>query len=92
MQRLHDERANALLERHAADNANELTKVEAAVNAANAAFARGAGTATTTAAAASAVKDGTSTIPKRDEFGCDVNLQKCLETKQQAQAHDHQLK
>ncbi|CAK9228093.1 unnamed protein product [Sphagnum troendelagicum] len=69
MQRLHEERANALLERHAADNANELTEVEAAVNAAKAAFARGAGTATTTAAAASAVKDGTSTIPK-----CDMSL------------------
>ncbi|CAK9274024.1 unnamed protein product [Sphagnum jensenii] len=69
MQRLHEEHANALLERHAADNANELTEVEAAVNAAKAAFARGAGTATTTAAAASAVKDGTSTIPK-----CDMSL------------------
>jgi hypothetical protein len=30
MQRLHEERANALLERHA-DNANKLTEVEAAV-------------------------------------------------------------
>jgi GC-rich sequence DNA-binding factor len=92
MQRLHEEHANALMERCAADNANELTEVEATVNAAKAAFARGAGTATTTAAAASAVKGGTSTIPKLDEFGCDVNLQKCLETKQQAQTHDRGLK
>jgi GC-rich sequence DNA-binding factor len=74
MQRLHEECANALLERRAADNANELTEVEAAVNAAKVAFASGAGTATTRAAAASAVKDGTSTIPKLDEFRCDVNL------------------
>ncbi len=92
MQRLHEECANALLERHAADNANELTEVEAAVNAAKVAFARGAGTATTTAAAASAVKDRTSTIPKHNEFGYDLNLQKCLETKRQAQAHDRRLK
>jgi hypothetical protein len=41
MQRLHEEHANALLERHAADNANELTEVEAAVKAAKVAFASG---------------------------------------------------
>jgi hypothetical protein len=34
MQRLHEECANALMERRAADNANELTEVKAAVNAA----------------------------------------------------------
>jgi hypothetical protein len=85
MQRLHEEHANALLERHVANNADELLiEVEAAVTAAKVVLPRGAGTATTTSAAATtivAVQDGTSSAPKLDEFGCDVNFQKCLESK-----------
>jgi GC-rich sequence DNA-binding factor len=95
MQRLHEERANALLERRAADNADELIEVEAAVSAAKAVLARGAGTATATAAAAAAiaaVQDGTSSAPKLDEFGRDVNLQKRLESKRRAQARERRLK
>ncbi|CAK9276824.1 unnamed protein product [Sphagnum jensenii] len=95
MQRLHEERANALLERRAADNADELIEIEAAVSAAKAVLARGAGTATATAAAAAAiaaVQDGTSSAPKLDEFGRDVNLQKRLESKRRAQARERRLK
>lgn len=43
MQRLHEERANALLERRAADNADELAELESAVTAAKAALAKGGG-------------------------------------------------
>jgi GC-rich sequence DNA-binding factor len=84
MQRLHEGHVNAPLERHVANNADELIEVEAAVSAAKVVLARGASTATTTPAAATAivaVQDGTSSAPKLDEFGCDVNFQKCLESK-----------
>jgi GC-rich sequence DNA-binding factor len=87
MQRLHEEHANALLERHVANNADELIEVEAAVTAAKVVLPGGAGTATTTSAAATTivvVQDGTSSAPKLDEFGCDVNFQKCLESKKRA--------
>jgi sirohydrochlorin ferrochelatase len=82
MQRLHEEHANVLLERHVANIADELIEVEAVVIA-----ARGASTTTTTSAAATAivaVQDGTSSTPKLDEFGSDANFQKCLESKRQA--------
>jgi hypothetical protein len=69
------------LERHVANNADELTKVEAAVTIAKMVLARGAGIATATAAAIVAVQDGTKSAPKLDEFGCDVNFQKHLEGK-----------
>ena len=94
MQRLHEERANALLERRAADNADEMAEVEAAVNAAKAVLAKGAGTATATAAAsAAAARDGrNSTASQLDEFGRDVNLQKRLETKRRALARDRRAK
>jgi hypothetical protein len=43
------------LERHVANNADELIEVEAAVTAAKVVLARGASTATTTSAAATAI-------------------------------------
>ncbi len=55
MQRLHEEHQHALLERHVANNADELIEVEAAVTAAKVVLARGASTATTTSAAATAI-------------------------------------
>jgi hypothetical protein len=87
MQRLHEKHANALLERHVANIADELIEVEAVVIAAKVVLARGTGTTTTTSVAATAivaVQDGTSSAPKLDEFGCDVNFQKCLEYKRRA--------
>jgi hypothetical protein len=87
MQRPHEERANALLERLFANNADELIEVEAVVTVAKVVLARGVGTATATVVAAAtivAVQDGTNSAPKLDEFGCDVNLQKHLKSKRQA--------
>lgn len=94
MQRLHEERANALLERRAADNADEMAEIESAVTAAKAALAKGGGTATATAAALAAVaRDArSSTVPQFDEFGRDVNLQKRMESKRRAQARERRAK
>lgn len=94
MQRLHEERANALLERRAADNADELAEIESAVSAAKAALAKGGGTATAMAAAsAAAARDArSSTVPQFDEFGRDVNLQKRMESKRRAQARERRAK
>ncbi|CAM6028943.1 unnamed protein product [Sphagnum balticum] len=86
MQRLHEKHANALLERHVANIADELIEVEAVVIAAKVVLVRGTGTTTTSVAATAivAVQDGTSSAPRLDEFGCDVNFQKCLEYKRRA--------
>ncbi|KAG0625239.1 hypothetical protein M758_2G039200 [Ceratodon purpureus] len=94
MQRLHEERANAFLERRAADNADEMAEIEAAVNAAMAALAKGGGTATIMAAAsAAAARDvRSSSVPQFDEFGRDVNLQKRMESKRRAQARERRAK
>ncbi|KAG0585798.1 hypothetical protein KC19_2G039900 [Ceratodon purpureus] len=94
MQRLHEERANAFLERRAADNADEMAEIEAAVNAAMAALAKGGGTATIMAAAsAAAARDvRSSAVPQFDEFGRDVNLQKRMESKRRAQARERRAK
>lgn len=92
MQRLHEERANAVTERREGDDADELAEVEAAVGAAKAAFSRGGGTATAVAAAAAAAaaavsaRDGSHLGRQLDEFGRDVNLQKRMESKRRAQA------
>ncbi|KAL2631116.1 hypothetical protein R1flu_015802 [Riccia fluitans] len=84
MQRLHEERSNAVTERRAGDNADELAEVEVAVGAAKAVLTKGGGTANATAAAvaaaaAHAAKEGSNIAPQLDEFGRDVNLQKRLE-------------
>jgi len=94
MQRLHEERANAVLERRSADDADEIAEIESAVNAAKAALAKGGGTATAMAAAsAAAARDvRSSTAPQLDEFGRDVNLQKRMESKRRAQARERRAK
>lgn len=94
MQRLHEERANALMERRAADYADEIAEIEPAVNAAKAAFAKGGGTETAMAAAlAAAARDvRSSTVPQFDEFGRDVNLQKRMESKRRAQARERRAR
>lgn len=94
MQRLHEERASALLERRIADNADEMAEIEVAVNAAKAALAKGGGTASAMAAASAAsARDGrNNTAPQLDEFGRDVNLQKRLESKRRAQARERRAK
>jgi hypothetical protein len=84
MQRPHEKRANVLLERHVTNNANELIEIEATINVAKVVLARGVHIAIATIATTTTitmVQDGTNSAPKLDEFGCHVNLQKCLESK-----------
>jgi hypothetical protein len=95
MQRLHEERANVLLERHVANNFDELIEIEVAMSVAKMMLARGVGIAITTITTTTIivmVQDGTSNTPKLDEFGYDVNLQNCQESKRQAHAHECWLK
>lgn len=92
MQRLHEERATAIVERRAADDADERAEVEAAINAAKLVLSKGAGTATAAAAAAAAqaaaaaAREGTNLPPQLDEFGRDVNLQKRADMKRRDEA------
>jgi len=55
-------------------------------------LAKGASVVITTTTTIVVVQDGTNSAPKLDEFGCDVNLQKRLESKQQARAQKCRLK
>ncbi|KAJ7515184.1 hypothetical protein O6H91_22G004000 [Diphasiastrum complanatum] len=97
MQRLHEERANAIIERRAADEADEMLEVEAAVGAAVAVISKGAGasSAATAAAAASAAavsaREASTLAPQLDEFGRDVNLQKRLEVRRRAEARQRRM-
>ncbi|XAR64176.1 hypothetical protein NMG60_11024421 [Bertholletia excelsa] len=93
MQKLHEERAAAILERRAADNEDEMIEVEAAVNAAMSVFSKSGGGAAllemaTNAAHAAAVatKEKRNLPVQLDEFGRDVNLQKRMDMERRADA------
>uniref|UniRef100_A0A0C9RXB3 TSA: Wollemia nobilis Ref_Wollemi_Transcript_6527_3458 transcribed RNA sequence n=1 Tax=Wollemia nobilis TaxID=56998 RepID=A0A0C9RXB3_9CONI len=92
MQKLHEERATAILERRASDDADEMAEVEAAINAAKSVLSKGGGAATAAAAAAAAqaaaaaTRDGSNLPPQLDEFGRDINLQKRADIKRRAEA------
>ncbi|XP_058109221.1 transcriptional repressor ILP1 [Magnolia sinica] len=92
MQKLHEERASAIVERRAADIADEMTEVEAAVNAAMPIFSKGGGTtavaaAATAAQAASLAAREQSNLPVQlDEFGRDVNQQKRMDLIRRSEA------
>lgn len=91
MEKVHEDRAQALFERRAADHADEMAEAEAAMAAALAAMGRGAGTATAeraAMAAAEAVREGTGMAPQLDEFGRDVNMQKRMDAKRRAEARE----
>ncbi|KAI7737522.1 hypothetical protein M8C21_033525 [Ambrosia artemisiifolia] len=93
MQKLHKERAEAIFERRTADSNDELTELEASVNAAMAVFNKG-GTSTSMVEAASTAAQAALTasresknLPvKLDEFGRDVNLQNRMDMKRRAEA------
>ncbi|XP_076910924.1 transcriptional repressor ILP1-like [Bidens hawaiensis] len=93
MQTLHKKRAGAIFERRTADSNDELTELEASVNAAMAVFNKG-GTSTsmveaaTTAAQAAliALRESKNLPVKLDEFGRDENLQKRMDMKRRAEA------
>lgn len=96
MQKLHEERASAILERRVADNDDEMMEVEAAVNAATSVLSKGGSSAATFAAATSAaqaaaasVREQTNLPLKLDEFGRDMNQQKRMDTERRAEARKH---
>ncbi|KAJ0634207.1 putative intron Large complex component GCFC2 [Helianthus annuus] len=93
MQKLHKERAEAIFERRTADSNDELTEIEASVNAAMAVFNKGGTTtsmveaASTAAQAALTASRESKNLPvKLDEFGRDVNLQNRMDMKRRAEA------
>lgn len=92
-QKLHEERASALLERRTADNNDEMMEVEAAVKAAMLVFkehgsspAKIAAAASAAQAASAASKEQTNMPVKLDEFGRDINQQKRMDAKRRAEA------
>ncbi|CAN4124748.1 unnamed protein product [Withania somnifera] len=93
MQKLHEERAAAILERRAADNDDEMKELEAAINAARQVLSRGGSNAATIEAATAAAQASTTAMRKGgdlpvdlDEFGRDANLQKRMDTTRRAEA------
>lgn len=93
MQKLNEERASTVLERRAADNDDEMTEIEAVVNAAMTVFRKGDTSAATVAAAraaaqaaVSSMREKTNLPVKLDEFGRDINLQKRMDMSRRAEA------
>ncbi|KVH97523.1 GC-rich sequence DNA-binding factor [Cynara cardunculus var. scolymus] len=93
MQKLHKVRAEANLERRAADGDDELVEIEASVNAAMAVFNKGGSTSSMVEAASSAAQAALTALResrnlpvKLDELGRDVNLQKRLDMKRRAES------
>ncbi|CAL8994887.1 unnamed protein product [Prunus brigantina] len=95
MQKIHEQRASATLERRSADD-DEMMEVEAAVKAAMSIFSKEGSSAEIIAAAKSAAQAATTAereqtnLPvKLDEFGRDMNLQKRRDMKGRSEAHQH---
>ncbi|XP_008800013.2 transcriptional repressor ILP1-like [Phoenix dactylifera] len=92
MQKLHEQRALAVVERRTFDIADEANELDAAVNAAISVLNKGTSpahisVATTAAqAAAAAARESSSLSAELDEFGRDVNLKKRMEFTQRAEA------
>lgn len=93
MQKLHKERAEAIMERRAADSNDELMELEASVNAAMAVFNKGGTSSTMVDAATSAAqaaltasRESRNLPVKLDEFGRDVNLQNRMDMKRRAES------
>ncbi|XP_047972328.1 transcriptional repressor ILP1-like [Salvia hispanica] len=92
MQKLHEERARAIVERRAADNDDEISEVELAIAAARAELSKGSSAEKVAAAiaasqAASANARAAKGAPvELDEFGRDVNLQKRMDITRRSEA------
>ncbi|XP_071705945.1 transcriptional repressor ILP1-like [Rutidosis leptorrhynchoides] len=93
MQKLHQERAEAILERRTADSNDELMELEASVNAAMTVFNKGGITSSMVEAASNAAQAALTALResrnlpvKLDEFGRDVNLQKRMDMKRRAES------
>eukprot|EP00249_Psilotum_nudum_P023169 c28769_g1_i1 orf=188-3082(-) len=97
LQRLHEERATAVMQRRLTDNADEMAEAESAIGAAMAVLSRGAGMSAAASAAAvamaavAAAKEGSNIAPQLDEFGRDINLQKRMEAKRRAQDRERRI-
>ncbi|KAL1568479.1 transcriptional repressor ILP1-like [Salvia divinorum] len=92
MQKLHEERARAIVERRAADNDDEISEIELAIAAARAELSKGSSAEKVAAAiaasqAASANARAAKGAPvELDEFGRDVNLQKRMDITRRSEA------
>ncbi|KAI3937418.1 hypothetical protein MKW92_004626 [Papaver armeniacum] len=89
MQKLHEERAVAVLERRTADNADEMIEIEAPLSAAMLEYRKGGSTEAVINAAqliSSKTREQTNLPVKLDELGRDMNLQKRMEVKRRAEA------
>lgn len=93
MQKVHEDRASAIVERRAADSADEMMEVDAAVSAAMSILNKGGSSAAMVAAAASAAQAASaamndeSNLPVEiDEFGRDKNKQKRMDAMRRADA------
>ncbi|XP_027153139.1 transcriptional repressor ILP1 [Coffea eugenioides] len=96
MQKLHEERAAAILERRIADNNDEMKELEPAVSAAMSVFRKGGSSAAmiesaiSAAQAASAVARELRDLPvELDELGRDLNLQKRMDLARRAEARQY---
>ncbi|XP_047954357.1 transcriptional repressor ILP1-like [Salvia hispanica] len=92
MQKLHEERARAIVERRAADNDDEISEIELAIAAARVELSKGSSAEKVAAAiaASQAASDnarGAKGAPvELDEFGRDVNLQKRMDITRRSEA------
>lgn len=92
MQKLHEERASAILERRAADN-DEMMEIQASVDAAMSVFTKSgsneamvAAARTAAQAASAAMREQTNLPVKLDEYGRDINLQKSMDKNRRSEA------
>ncbi|CAH9057077.1 unnamed protein product [Cuscuta epithymum] len=95
MQKLHKARAEAILDRRASDNEDEMRELENAINAAKQIFGERGGTAATIVVAKEAALKAAAEarrlrdIPvKLDEFGRDVNQQKRMDMTRREKARE----
>lgn len=92
MQKLHEERARAIVERRSADNDDEISEIELAIAAARSELRKGNSAEKVAAAiaasqAASANARAIKSAPvELDEFGRDVNLQKRMDISRRSEA------
>lgn len=93
MQKVHEDRASAIVERRVADSADEMMEVDAAVSAAMSVLNKGGNSAAMIAAAssaaqaASAAMNDESNFPAElDEYGRDLNKQKRMDAMRRADA------
>ncbi|XP_075082868.1 transcriptional repressor ILP1 isoform X3 [Nicotiana tabacum] len=95
MQKLHKERAAAILERRAADSDDDMKELVAAISAANQVLSKGGGDAETIKAVAAAalalraaVREGGDFPVELDEFSRDGNMQNQMDVSRRANARE----